>query len=305
MGEGSIDGRGGSKILHGSATWWELADQARSGGRQQVPRLIEVANSDDFTLYNITLRNSANFHVVYRGGKGFTVWGLKIDTPRTARNTDGIDPSGASDITVTRSFIRTGDDNIAIKGSAGGVTHMSVVDNHFYFGHGMSIGSETYDGVSDLLVSNLTLDGTDSGIRIKSNSSRGGLVNRATYNDICIRESKNPIFLDTSYNNPGPHTGLYPQYTNITLKNVQIGGGGKIFIGGLDEKHRTAIALDGVLLDEPQRYKISAEHAVVTYGPGPVNFTLQGPDVSLNGKPSAGKFSGCSGRFVPFPTQSQ
>jgi polygalacturonase len=306
MGEGSIDGRGGSKILHGNESWWDLAADARSGGRQQVPRMLDIADSDDFTLYNITLRNSANFHVLYHGGKGFTVWGLKIDTPRTARNTDGIDPSGSSDITITKSFIRTGDDNIAIKGSSGsGVTHMSVVDNHFYYGHGMSIGSETYDGVSDLLVSNLTLDGTDSGIRIKSNATKGGLVDRATYSDICIRDSKNPIFIDTDYVGTSAHTGRLPEYKNLLLKNVQIGGGGKVFVGGLDDQHRTTITLDGVLLDEPSRYKISAEHAAVTYGPGPVNFTLSGPDVSGAGKRSDGKLPSCQNRFVPFPSQAQ
>jgi len=306
MGEGSIDGRGGSKILHGSESWWDLAADARSGGRQQVFRMLDIANSDDFTLYNITLRNSPNFHVIYHGGKGFTVWGLKIDTPKTARNTDGIDPSGSSDITVTHSYIRTGDDNIAIKGSSGtGVTHMSVVDNHFYYGHGMSIGSETYDGVSDLLVSNLTLDGTESGIRIKSNASKGGLVDRATYSDICIRDSKNPISIDTDYTGANAQTSRLPDYKNLLLKNVQISGGGKIFVGGLDSGHRTTITFDGVLLDDPSRYKMSAEHATVTYGPGPVNFTLPGSDVSGIGNRSDGKLPSCQSRFVPFPTQPQ
>jgi len=303
MGEGSIDGRGGSKMLHGSESWWDLAADARSGGRQQVPRMIEITNSDDFTFYNITLRNSANFHITYRGGKGFTVWGLKIDTPKTARNTDGIDPSGSSDITITHSYIRTGDDNIAIKGSAGGVTHMTVADNHFYYGHGMSIGSETYDGVSDLLVTDLTLDGTESGIRIKSNASKGGVVNRVTYSNICIRDSKSPIFVDIAYAGAGPRVDRLPYYTNLLLKDIQISGGGKIFVGGFDEQHRTTMTLDNVLLDDPSHYKISGQHTAITYGPGPVNFTVSGPDVREIGKPSAGKPSTCQSRFIPFPTQ--
>lgn len=70
-----------------------------------------------------------------------------------ARNTDGIDPGSSSNITVAHSWIDSGDDNIAVKT---GVTHMSVLDNHFYDGHGMSIGSETYTGQSFLLVDGLT-----------------------------------------------------------------------------------------------------------------------------------------------------
>jgi polygalacturonase len=115
MGDGTIDGRGGAKILGQSKSWWDLAEDARAGGRQQVPRLIETDATDDFTLYRITLKNSANFHVVFHHGDGFTIWGLKIDTPRNARNTDGVDPSASKNITMAYSSIRDGDDNIAIK----------------------------------------------------------------------------------------------------------------------------------------------------------------------------------------------
>lgn len=300
MGEGVIDGRGGERLLNATTTWWELAEKARSGGRQQVPRLIVADGSDDFTLYRLTLRNSANFHVVYRHGRGFTVWGLKIDTPRTARNTDGLDPGPAEDVTVTHSLIRTGDDNIAIKGSDGGVAFMSVVDNHFYDGHGMSIGSETVGGVHDILVRNLSLDGPDNGIRIKSNPSRGGLVERVEYNDVCIRNSKRPIVLDTHYENAGANMDLYPQFRNIRLENVRVSGGGAVGVEGLDAQHRISLTLDGVTLDDLSRYTLRAAHADVRYGPGPVNFSLSGDDVTTSGQPGKGAGVDCSGKFVPF-----
>jgi polygalacturonase len=70
MGEGVIDGRGGSKLIGKDVSWWDLAEQAREGGRQQVPRLIVADHADDFTLYEITLKNSPNFHVVYNHGDG-------------------------------------------------------------------------------------------------------------------------------------------------------------------------------------------------------------------------------------------
>jgi polygalacturonase len=99
MGDGVIDGRGGSKIIVGgreqNKTWWDLGHAAKTGLHQQAPRLIVMDRSDDFTLYRITLKNAAFFHVTYSNGDGFTVWGLKIDTPSNAPNTDGVDP-GAS-----------------------------------------------------------------------------------------------------------------------------------------------------------------------------------------------------------------
>ena len=55
MGDGVIDGRGGEKLLGKDVTWWDLAEQARSAGRQQVPRLIVTDSANNFTVYRITM----------------------------------------------------------------------------------------------------------------------------------------------------------------------------------------------------------------------------------------------------------
>jgi polygalacturonase len=50
MGEGSIDGRGGAKLLGQDVTWWDLAHEAQITDRQQsVSRLISVDHSNGFT----------------------------------------------------------------------------------------------------------------------------------------------------------------------------------------------------------------------------------------------------------------
>jgi polygalacturonase len=306
MGDGVIDGRGGAKMLvdgkEAGKTWWDLAEDARSGGRQQVPRLIVMDHSDDFTLYRITLKNSPNFHVSYGNGDGFTVWGLKIDTPKTARNTDGVDPSASKNITITQSYIRTGDDNVAIKGGSGPVTNMTVIHNHFYYGHGMSIGSETNAGVSKLRVTDLSLDGTDAGVRIKSQQAYGGLVHDIVYDDLCIRNSKSPIQLDTNYSaNPKPGQGLIPVFQEIVLRDVRISGGGKIQLNGFDTTHRIGIQFDGVTLDSPSAYKFAINHADILLGPGPVNFKMTGTDSTVRGTPGNGLLEGCAAKFVGFP----
>lgn len=305
MGDGVIDGRGGETILGKNDSWWQLAEQARAGGRQQVPRILVTDYADDFTIYRITLRNSPNFHVVYNHGNGFTVWGLKIDTPqRLSRNTDGVDPgNGSKNITITHSYIRTGDDNVAIKGGPGGVSNVSVIHNHFYWGHGMSIGSETDGGVSSILVDDLSLDGPDNGIRIKSNASRGGLVHGVTYRDICIRNSPNPIQFDTGYTAAGSLQGTsLPTYKDINFHNVRIFGGGKVSFNGYSSDHRAGVNLDDVLVEGPTPYIYSINHADLHLGPGPVNLKLNGgTDSTLSGQPSDGKPASCTSMFVPFP----
>jgi polygalacturonase len=305
MGDGVIDGRGGEKMLGSQYSWWDLAEQARAGGSQQVPRIIVVNNTDNFTLYRITLRNSPNFHVVFNHGDGFTVWGLKIDTPqRLARNTDGVDPGdGARNVTITRSFIRTGDDNVAIKGGAGGAANITISHDHFYWGHGMSIGSETFGGVSKIRVFDLSLDGPDNGIRIKSNGSRGGLTQYVVYDDVCIRNSPNPITLDTAYSANGPLQGNSPPtMRDITLHNVRVTGGGKFTFNGYDPTHRIAATLDGVQIADGANYTYELKHADLTLGPGPTNLQLPaGEDSTVTGKPAEGNPASCANMFVPFP----
>ena len=306
MGDGVIDGRGGEKMLGSQYSWWDLAEQARAGGGQQVPRLIVATDSDNFTLYRITLKNSPNFHVVYNHGDGFTVWGLKIDTPqRLARNTDGVDPGdGAKNITITHSYIRAGDDNVAIKGGPGGATNMTISHDHFYWGHGMSIGSETNGGVSKIRVFDLSLDGPDNGIRIKSNGSRGGLTENVVYDDVCIRNSPNPITLDTAYSANGPLQGdSPPTMRDITLHNVRVSGGGKFTFNGYDPTHRIAATLDGVQITDEAKYTYEVNHADLTLGPDPTNLDLPrwSDDSTISGKPAEGNPASCAEKFVPFP----
>ena len=102
--QGLIDGRGDLDILGTSTTWWALATAAASGGSQNNPRLIQSNGVNNTTIFDLSVANGPNFHIVMNGGTGFTAWGVRILTPGTARNTDGIDPSG-TDVTIANSFI--------------------------------------------------------------------------------------------------------------------------------------------------------------------------------------------------------
>ncbi len=303
MGPGTIDGRGWAKIMGKDISWWDLAQQARTGPPQNCPRLIVATQSNDFTLYRVTLRNSPNFHVVYEKGDGFTAWGVRIYTPQTnARNTDGIDPSASKNVTITQSWILTGDDNVALKGGNGAMTNTTVSHSHFYRGHGMSIGSETNAGVDKLYVTDLTVDGADNGIRIKSNSARGGLVTSAVYENVCIRKTKEPIYMDTHYSASPVTTGeLIPVFRDVVLRNVRVLDAGRVTLDGYDATHRLGIAFDGVTFDDPSNVKLKASFADVTIGARGTNLAIAGDDVKVNApvRKDAPAVKACE--FLPFP----
>jgi len=304
MGEGAIDGRGGASLLGQNVTWWDLAHEAKvTDQAQSVPWMIVVRSSRDFTLYRITLRNSPGYHVAVNQTDGFTAWGVNILTPETARNTDGIDPGSSRNVTIANCFISTGDDNVAVKsGKAGPASNISVVHNHFYAGHGMSIGSGTDGGVDHMLVDDLTINGADNGLRIKSDRSRGGLVEDIVYRNICIRNTRNPILFTPMYTTF--QGNLLPVYRKISLENVHVLTPGTFTFLGLDPDHKLQVTMDSVFADDVDKSEIIAGNAEIRIGPGIGNLAPNGNGVSISRSPEGHPATpaACDARFAPFPT---
>ncbi|WP_442680264.1 glycoside hydrolase family 28 protein [Sphingomonas sp. ASY06-1R] len=297
VGEGLIDGQGGHAMAGRTQSWWQLARRAQQeGGDQNIPRLIQVIGARNIVFYRVTLHDAPNFHVALTDVDGATFWGIRIDTPADARNTDGIDPGGSQDVTIAHSYIRAGDDNIAIKAGRGSPSrYISVVHTHFYWGHGMSIGSETIGGVSDILVRDVTLDGTTSGLRIKSDASRGGLVHQVRFEDICLRNNRMPIDFDTRYDSAAQGMAI-PIYRDILLHDVT-GGDGDLIVQGYDAAHPLALTLDGVRFGAASHWQVN--FATITVGPGGVSPRPPG----LSGPDATGARPDCDRRWVPFPTE--
>lgn len=310
MGDGTIDGRGYAKLLGKDFSWWEMARRAEPKDDIYFSTRLVVANhADGLVLYRITLHNSPNFHVSVNNTNGFTAWGVHLKTPTDpkldARNTDGIDPGNSTNVTIAHSWIDNGDDNVAIKAN---VQHMSVLDNHFYTGHGMSIGSEA-TGDAFLLVDGLTEDHTTSGIRIKSNVTRGGYDHDLTYRNICMRNVANPIAISPYYTNqttegfvdPGYKGDHIPDYKKILLQNVVSETAGDVLIAGIDDAHRTEITLNGVFVNGIQSTQVHGHFADITIGPAGTNLDFSATDLKVT-RP-AGEKSGtapsCSEKFVP------
>jgi polygalacturonase len=257
-------------------------------------------------------------------GEGYIVWGITILTPSRwfnsqglvmsphfARNTDGVDP-GTTDIAtcgvIACNTISTGDDQIAVKGGHW-VSDLVIAHNRFGTGHGMSIGSETYGtytspdgvqhrGVENVTVYDLTIDADSrpvgegssaadsNGIRVKSDSSRGGLVDNITFRDICMRDMANAILVSTAYNPLFAGT-LYPDFRRMTFQNIRHVSCMNtqqpvVTLEGFNAVHRTGpITLDNVVVDNMGPGTVAAEYADITLGPRGSSFRPVGPGVAL------------------------
>src|SRR5450432_3926299 len=160
------------------------------------PKMIAITRCDRLHVQGITLRNSPQFHLVPKDVTDLTIEGVKVTTPFNAPNTDAIDPGTCTNVLIRDCDIDTGDDDIAIKSGGHNILIQDCTIRH---GHGISIGSETTAGVSDMLVRNCTFDQTDNGIRIKSMRGAGGVVENIRYENIQMKNVANAIVLDLTY----------------------------------------------------------------------------------------------------------
>jgi polygalacturonase len=358
VGDGIIDGRAGSRLTTGSnagvRSWWDIAMGNKQGElSQSVFALLAAQGGSNFTLYKVALVNSPNVHIAPSDITGLTLWGVKIVsptieysmpgyacpagttpdvltpatcfTPDTVKNTDGFDPQRSSNVLLAYSYISVGDDAVAVKAHSATrpLTNLAFLHNHLYYGHGMSIGSETDAGVSNMIVDDLSVDGYDSsngsGLHIKSDSSRGGHIDNVTYSNVCMRNIRYPLAFD-SYYRAADSGKSYPWYTNITIRNVHMVGSAKYGGGQLEftgfkygsVTYPMTITLDNVVLDGPAVWsagrngapdpEVGAVH--FTLGPGAVSFSsLIIPsainDITVAGTPGTSTPLDCSKAFIP------
>jgi polygalacturonase len=303
--QGRIDGRGDVTLVGGTESWYQLAlDAKNSGKKQNNPMLIVATAANNFTLYDVDLLNSPFFHVEFRSADGFTAWGVRIFTPDTAKNTDGIDPAAATDVTITNSWIQDGDDCVAIKAGNGSSRNITVSNNHCYGTHGLSIGSETNAGVTNVLMTNNTIQGTDSsgtvsssnnGIRIKSDPQRGGTVSQVTYQNTCLTGVKDLLVFNPFYSTTSGT--LIPTFTGVVVngvKSVSSPSSAVSQLDGFDSSHALGLTLENVQLDAT---KTTAQDAdIQTFN---TNLKPSGTGVTVTAVSGDGSVPSCT--FPSFP----
>ena len=190
-GNGAIDGQG--------AAWWPYAKSDKDAKR---PKMITPSSCERLLIEGITLSNSPMFHIAL-GGKCQDVTIRRV-TVRAPASDDPVLPSHNSDafnvkgrnILITGCDISTGDDNF----TCGGNTSDVLITNCTYgFGHGVSIGSYTSGGVSNITVVDCSFTGTEQGIRIKTDRDRGGFVHDMKYLNLRMTNVEMPILIYASY----------------------------------------------------------------------------------------------------------
>jgi polygalacturonase len=305
----------GTGTIDGQATttgWWAQSTR---------PMMVYFSKCNIVLIQNITLENPPSMHIVFKNATGnVTVQGITINTPNPSPNTDGIDLIGTNCL-VQNCSISDGDDNIAL-GSTGGTTSGVIITNcSFGAGHGLSIGSNTSAGVSNVTAVACSFNGTQYGIRMKSDDStssggEGGIAQNLTYEDLAMTNIlEGAIVIYSYYEYTGTPIGITPTtaeqrpipspvpsttciWRNIVISNVTAtvaNGGMAGIIWARTEMPLTNIILSHVSITAPATFDVYNAYGVqfadsqVTLTSGGNTFTVYNAGMTItNDSPAAG-----------------
>lgn len=179
-------------------------------------------------------------------------------------HTDGIGIDSSRNIRISNCYIDTGDDGMVIKSGkdADGLRvnrpteNVSITNCTVHRAHGaVTIGSETAGSIRNIVASNLTCDGTQMGVRIKSRRGRGGVVEDLRFDGWTMRNVGQAINVTNFYIMEGetrtgdePVSKRTPVFRNIAISNMNIGGARvAIDVEGLPEMPISGLRISDVI----------------------------------------------------------
>lgn len=256
-GSGTIDGQG--------AAWWAAFATNSSLAR---PQEVSISSSAEVEITGIRLQNSPEEHIWVKYDTNVTVSAITINTTASnAKNTDGVDIN-AQHVYFNNNNIACGDDNVVSEGD-----YIDIESCTFGVGHGCSIGSITESGVAFVTVNNCSFTGTTSGIRMKSERGRGGVVQYLAYNNNTMTSVQNPVWISSYYPSDPPNpttnatetvTNTTPIWKHIKIQNLTVTGssnGGTLY--GLPEEHVSDVTFNNVQISATTGMKIYYANSIV------------------------------------------
>ena len=165
-------------------------------GRVSPPRALVFQNCTNVRVSGLHLKNPARWGFVFIYCNNVVAENLNVRTDDYIPSSDGIDICSSKDVRISHCDIACHDDNISIKAGKDEdglrvnrpAENITISDCVFGTGGGVAMGSEVSGGVRHVLVERCTFTGTGSAARIKSQPSRGGVIEDIVYRDFQVTD---------------------------------------------------------------------------------------------------------------------
>ncbi|REL33177.1 glycoside hydrolase family 28 protein [Rhodohalobacter sp. SW132] len=231
-----------------------------SGMEGMRPNFVIFWESENILVEGVTLNDSPmwNVHLVY--SNKIIVRDIRINS-LMAPNGDGVVIDSSKDVLIEYNHFETGDDAVVLKSGLNedglniNIPTENVVVRNFEArdvrtgSGGVVFGSETSGGIKNVYVHNALFDGSDRGVRFKTERGRGNVVENIYIHDIEMRNiTYEAINFNTFYTGPQV-TGPSPQFRNIYISDIHIDGvPNAIVMTGLPEKWLENINLKNIVV---------------------------------------------------------
>ena len=198
-------------------------------GSSLRPNFIQPYRCQNILIDGITIRNSPMWEIHPVLSSNITVRGVTVISH--GPNNDGCNPESCRDVLIENCTFDTGDDCIALKsgrnddGRRVGVPVENVIVRGCTMkdGHGgVTIGSEISGGARNIFAERCSMDSPqlDRALRIKTNSVRGGTIERVFMRDVTVGQVADAVVtIDFTYEEGDK--GKYPPVVrNVDVRNV-------------------------------------------------------------------------------------
>lgn len=202
------------------------------------PPFIQPYRCTNVLIEGVTIKNSPFWLVNPVLCENVTVRNVHCDSH--GPNSDGCDPESCKDVLIENCIFDTGDDCIAIKSGRNGdgrrvatpCENILINRCQMKAGHGgVVIGSEISGGVKNLYAQHCEMSSPDldRGIRIKTNSIRGGHLQNLNYRYIRIGKVKDAVVINFYYEE-GDVGQFMPKLEAITIENLYVAEAQRAFM---------------------------------------------------------------------------
>jgi polygalacturonase len=293
-----VSGAANVAILGGPGTPLGAIDGHSSAGNRV---LSQVNTNSNFTLYNVQFTHSGYPSIYIKKATGATIWGVQVYTTGTTHNADCIDIDSSSNVTVNNAYLSCGDDGIAVKTNSLAASNITVQNSSLHGSHGLSVGSQTFLGVTNVLFKNNYVYGKDywgnngssmNAIRIKTDPSCGGHVDKVTYLNTCVTGTKSLIEMNTHYGSCSGTSGT-PWFTNVVVNGVysqSSASGAYSMFNGYDTSHLLTMWMANISLDNTTQSS-SQDATIKLYNS---NITPSGSGVTTSSFTTSGSVPVCA-----------
>jgi polygalacturonase len=206
-----------------------VAERVFGEGSFLRPNFIQPYRCRNVLIEGITIVNSPMWEIHPVLCTNVSVRGVSVNTH--GPNNDGCNRESCRDVLIENCAFDTGDDCIALKsgrnndGRRVGVPIENVIvrDCTMKDGHGgVTIGSEISGGARNIFAERCRMDSPqlDRALRIKTNSVRGGVIERVFMRDVTVGEVREAIIaVDFNYEE-GDAGSFTPVVRDIEVRNV-------------------------------------------------------------------------------------